>query len=223
MNNFFFYLALALAILDWVAVARQSKPLEYIAKPGVMLALLLWLAQNSALSGAMLLFALGMAFSLAGDVFLMLPREQFIAGLVSFLLGHLAYIAGFNSSLPQPNLLMLLWLVIVGIIASKLYGHISAGLLAHGQSKLKLPVLAYSMVISVMLISALNTLARPTEWEISAALVASLGAALFFASDSLLAWNKFVRPLPYGRLLVIIAYHLGQFGIALGAAMQLIR
>ncbi len=32
--------------------------------------------------------------SLAGDVFLMLPEKWFVAGLGSFLLGHLAYIVG---------------------------------------------------------------------------------------------------------------------------------
>ena len=34
-------------------------------------------------------------FSLAGDVLLMLPRDQFVAGLSAFLVAHLCYIAGF--------------------------------------------------------------------------------------------------------------------------------
>ena len=34
----------------------------------------------------------GLAFSTAGDIFLMLPRERFVAGLLSFLVAHLFYI-----------------------------------------------------------------------------------------------------------------------------------
>ena len=39
----------------------------------------------------------GLVFSLAGDVFLMLPSDQFMAGLVSFLIAHLFYIAAFTA------------------------------------------------------------------------------------------------------------------------------
>ena len=38
-----------------------------------------------------------LALSLAGDVFLMLPSDQFVPGLASFLLGHIAYIVGLQS------------------------------------------------------------------------------------------------------------------------------
>jgi alkenylglycerophosphocholine hydrolase len=37
-----------------------------------------------------------------------------------------------------------------------------------------------------------------------------LGAVLFLASDSVLAWDKFVRPLAHGHLVVMITYHLAQ-------------
>src|SRR5512147_2406717 len=40
----------------------------------------------------------GLVFSLAGDVFLMLPRDRFLAGLASFLAAHLAYIAAFGAA-----------------------------------------------------------------------------------------------------------------------------
>jgi uncharacterized membrane protein YhhN len=40
---------------------------------------------------------LGLLCSLAGDVALMLPRDRFVPGLLSFLLAHICYIAGFVS------------------------------------------------------------------------------------------------------------------------------
>jgi iron(III) transport system permease protein len=38
----------------------------------------------------------GLLFSLGGDVFLMLPQDRFVFGLVSFLIAHLFYIAAFT-------------------------------------------------------------------------------------------------------------------------------
>jgi uncharacterized membrane protein YhhN len=210
------WLALIVAVVDWVAVQKRNKPVEYIAKPGVMVVLLIWLWQASAFQGALLWFGLGLLFSMAGDIFLMLPREQFIPGLISFLLAHLAYLRGFNQSAPPINLVSVLLVLLVGITSMQLYRRLAGGLHASGQADLKIPVLAYSALISLMLISALLSLVRP-EWAEGPALVASSGALLFFLSDSFLGWNKFVAPLSYGHLRVIVTYHLGQILIVLGA------
>ena len=212
-------LALVVAFLDWLAVAKKWKTVEYIAKPGVMLVLLAWLVTVNGFQGYLIPFGLGLVFSLAGDVFLMLPRERFVAGLVSFLLAHIAYIIGFNDTLPPMNLVTLVIAVLVGLVAFRLYQRISRGLTASGNEKLKIPVLVYSIVISIMLLSALFTLVKP-EWTAISALLAASGALLFFISDSCLAWNKFVQPLPNGKLIVIITYHVGQILIITGAALH---
>jgi uncharacterized membrane protein YhhN len=219
MNYLFLLAALAVAVLDWLAVAKSWKPLEYVAKPGVMVALALWLWQAGAFSSHLAWFALGLVFSLLGDVFLMLPREQFIPGLVSFLLAHLAYLVGFNASLPSLNAASLLLALLVATTSVQIYRGVSAGLVASGSQGLKGPVLAYSAVISLMLLAALLTLLR-SDWNTGAAVLASAGAFLFFLSDTFLAWNKFVKPLPLARLRVIVSYHLGQLLIVLGAALH---
>jgi uncharacterized membrane protein YhhN len=219
MAPFWLVLALVIAFLDWIAVAKQWKRLEFFAKPGVMVALLIWLVQVGGLSSRMAWFAAGLLFSLAGDVFLMLPEEKFIAGLLSFLLAHLAYLAGFNASPPPINAASLVLALLVAAAASQLYGRISAGLAASGASKLKTPVLVYSTAISLMLAAALVTLVRE-DWVAGPALLVSLGALLFFLSDTFLAWNKFVSPLPYGKLRIITTYHLGQALIVTGAALH---
>lgn len=209
--------ALLVAIADWVAVATQRKTLEYFAKPGVMLVLLIWLWQASGFSGSLIWFGLGLVFSMAGDIFLMLPRERFIAGLVAFLLAHVAYVVGFNQTPTAFNVAGFILAVLVTLVFLRVYRRIAAGLDASGQPALKTPVLIYSLVISVMLLSALLTLAADT-WQAGAAILVSAGALLFFLSDTLLAWNKFVTPLKWGRLAVIITYHLGQILITVGAA-----
>ena len=222
---FFYYISILIAMVDWIAVAKTWKRVEYFAKPATMIALLAWVGLNDGFQGPMLWFALGLFFSLGGDVFLMLPREQFIAGLVSFLIGHICYLIGFTQAPPQaqpPSWLPTLILTLLVLLAAvAIFRRVRTGLLASGKNALIIPVLAYTIVISLMLISALTTLTRP-GWSFVAAILASSGALLFFISDSTLALNKFVAPLPYGRLRVMITYHLGQLLIALGAAIHFI-
>jgi uncharacterized membrane protein YhhN len=219
MSYYFLFLALIIAVLDWIAVARKWKRIEYFAKPATMLALLAWLGVNNGFQGSMLWFALGLLFSLGGDIFLMLPRERFIPGLVSFLIGHICYLIGFNSANPVSNAASLILLVVVMFTGYMVYRRVALGLQASGQSKLKLPVLVYSIVISLMLFSALSTLIQP-DWRIYAAVFASSGALLFFISDTTLALNKFVSPIPKARVITMVTYHLGQILIVLGAALR---
>src|SRR2546428_6059348 len=79
------------AVLDCLAVSRSVRSLEYVAKPATLLALLAYAVCGH--PSPWLLAAL--AFSLAGDVFLMLPAALFLAGLAAFLVAHLAYIGAF--------------------------------------------------------------------------------------------------------------------------------
>jgi uncharacterized membrane protein YhhN len=68
------------------------------------------------------------------------------------------------------------------------------------QPGLVVPVIAYLGVFVVMVASAGGT----------GSLVAVAGALLFLYSDAILAWNRFVKPLPYGRLVNIVPYHVGE-------------
>ena len=62
------------------------------------------------------------------------------------------------------------------------------------------PVLAYMGVISAMLVCAIGT----------GAPLAIAGALLFYASDALIGWGRFVEARPWGDLAVMVTYHLGQ-------------
>lgn len=208
------------AALEWWAVWRGAKRLEYFAKPSVMIALFAWLVAAGGLGGALSWFGMGVLFSLAGDVFLMLAEGWFVPGLVAFLFAHVAYIVGFNLTAPAVAPLWGLGLAIVlGLSAARLLRRIIIGLRRRGRSRLALPVLIYGMVITLMLLSALLTLFRP-DWESTPALLVSLGAALFYFSDIILAFNKFVAPIKNGRLLNIALYHLGQIALIVGVVLQ---
>ena len=219
MSFFFLCIALFLAFLNWIAVAKEWRKVEYLSRPSVIAALIAWLWQNNGLNVPLIWFAIGLAFSLAGDIFLMLPREQFILGLVSFLFAHISYLIGLNQEPPPLNLASLILGTLVTMTFIGLYRRIAAGLKASGQNALKLPVLIYSIAISLMLLSALLTLVR-TDWSITTAYLISAGAILFFISDTFLAWNRFVSPLRHCRLRVLVSYHLGQILITIGAALH---
>lgn len=212
-------IVLILAMLDWIAADKKWKALEYITKPATMLALLWWIWQSVGWGGSMLWFTLGAVFCLAGDVFLMVPRDMFIFGLLAFLLGHVCYVVGLNNIAPYINLLGGFLIVILGFYLWWLYPKLAKGLIIKGEKGLKIPVLIYSLVISLMVYSALMTWTRP-GWSEAAALSVSIGAVLFYASDSMLAWDRFLKPLSHARLRVMSTYHLGQIGIILGAMLH---
>lgn len=212
---------LAVAVVDWIAVAKGWKKIEAIAKPMTMVLLFGYLALAAGFGTTPLIcFGLGIFFSLAGDVFLMLSERWFIAGLAAFLLAHTAYIVGFN--LPMPNVSPA-WSVGIAIVlaltAARLLRRILAGVREKGLRRLVVPVVAYGTVITLMLLSAILTLYR-ADWKTFAAGLASLGAILFYGSDIILAWNKFVKPVQNGRVMNMAAYHLGQIALITGVVLQ---
>lgn len=222
MSYIFLALAGIIAVIDWLAVARGWRRVELVAKPGTMLALIAFVITSAGLPVGLLWLVLGLLFSLAGDVFLMLDPRLFIFGLVAFLLAHVSYIVGFDPIPPfkfPHYLVAALIVVLVAVPASQVYRRVAAGMQVHGHPQLKIPALFYILAISLMVISALFTMLR-NSWLPFNAVAVSAGALSFLISDSILSWDRFVTPLPSARLWTMITYHLAQFLIVLGATLQ---
>jgi uncharacterized membrane protein YhhN len=197
------------AVVDWWAVARKAASLEYVAKPVATLALLVVAATvDTDVAARRGWFVLALALCLAGDVLLMLPKERFVPGLVAFLLRHLAYLAGLWSDDRPGGVRLVVGLALVLAVVLVLARRILAGLRTSGQGALALPVAASMGVIAAMTSSATG----------SGPGLAIAGAWLFLASDGLLAWNKFVRPLRWAPVGIMVTYHLAQAGLALSLA-----
>jgi uncharacterized membrane protein YhhN len=211
----FLSFAAVFAILDWIAVATNQRRLEYVAKPATMLGLVLWFATTlpAVPAPAGNWFLLGMGILLAGDIFLMLPPDNFIKGLLAFLLGNLAYIVAFN--LPQPIFqpLSLSFLTVIGAIFLFLIRRITRALRTNKQGELIGPVIAYATVLGLTFFSTLSTFLR-TNWPLQAAVLAAIGGGLYVLSDCILGWDRYVNPIPNARLLTIIPYHLSQLFLA---------
>jgi alkenylglycerophosphocholine/alkenylglycerophosphoethanolamine hydrolase len=217
---FLIILAFIFAGLESLALWKGWRNLEFVAKPAVMVCLFIWLLMTAGLQGALLWFGIGILFSLAGDIFLMFIDRFFMLGLIAFLLGHVAYLIGFNTPLPQTTTAWSFGLaVVIGLGSVRVLRRIVGSIRAKGQNRMVAPVLVYGTVITLMLLAAMLTLFR-LEWNTTAALLVSFGAAMFYFSDIILAWHRFVAPIQNGRMLNIGMYHLAQIAIVVGVRMQ---
>ena len=200
-------LTAAIAVVDWIAVVHSSMRIEYVAKPLVMVALILVALALTPVSGLQRWFVIGaLVLGLVSDVFLMLPGDLLLPGLIAALVEHIAYIAGFRA-----RALDVTWLLVgaaIAIASAAIFVPILYRSLRRNHPRLVGPVLAYVAVFVVMVASAGGT----------ASLVALGGALLFFYSDALLGWYRFVGPLSWGRPVNIVAYHAGQALLVLSLA-----
>ncbi len=187
-------------------------------KPATTIAIWLWArSREGDLPSRQRWIEAGLALSLVGDVALMWP-QGFIAGLVAFLLAHLAYIVAFSHGVgfARHRLPFVAYGAVAAVVVSILWPHIGADL--------RVPVLAYVVCLACMAAQATAWWlhARRSDTRASAgtrplaahAALAALGGACFMASDACLAINKFMQPLPAAPLIVLGTYWIAQALIA---------
>ncbi len=200
----FLSIALVVAVVDWLAVSIDNRVLEYIFKPLTMVALVcVALSLDPSSDTARVFLIIGLLLSMAGDIFLMLPADLFVPGLASFLLAHVAYVVAL--ALLGVGLGGMLTGAVVAAIAAMVVGRRIVEGAAAADSALRIPVIAYMAAISTMVIFAFGT----------GGLFAIAGAVLFFVSDAVLGWTRFVDQFDRSRQVVIVTYHLGQVGLVL--------
>ncbi len=206
-----FLAALAALIATWGHYLDEGRRwLVYVFKPlATLLILALALSLPAARADYQWAIAAGLLFSMAGDVFLMLPRDRFVAGLASFLVAHLCYVAAFSLDVPFAGA-PLAWLPFF------LAGGIVAALVWPGlKPALRAPVLAYVGVIAVM---AGQAAGRGLALEDGPALAAALGAGLFVVSDAVLAIDRFRWKFRAARAVTLATYWAAQLLIALSVS-----
>jgi uncharacterized membrane protein YhhN len=199
------------AIGNWIAKAqrtasRRTRWLEYVCKPATLIALIVAAGVLDPVADAQtrrVWFVVALVCSLAGDVLLMLPQDLFVPGLAAFLVGHVAYLIGFWTHGPAGPALAISAVVVVAVVVPlgrRILSEISRAALA---ADLRAAVALYMAVISAMLATALAT----------GNIVAGAGAVLFVTSDSMIAWDRFVRKFAWAPLAIMVTYHLGQAGL----------
>lgn len=206
-------LAACVAILGANLAAPFGPWLHWIFKPLTtgLIALMVWRIRHPISSTYRRWMLGGLVFSLAGDVFLMLPQDLFVQGLLAFLCAHVCFLAAF---LGECGFAARRWplLACFGIAALNLYllwGSIAA--------PLRVPVIVYVLVLASMAGQALvraRVFAVREDAQVVSARWAAAGALMFMLSDSLLAWNRFHGAIPLSSVWVLSTYYLALWWIA---------
>ena len=208
-----FVLTAIVAVGDWYAVARQLHSMERVAKP-LTLVLLIAATASADLGSAKGWVLAALVLSLVGDVALLFASDQasadeldpaFLVGLGAFLLGHLAYFGAFAAHGIHG------WQAVAGVLvaggaAGLAMPRVVRGAAASGGSQLGWIVVAYAAALATMVALAFGT----------GAVATAVGGLVFLASDTTLAWGRFVQPLQRGPVIVIVTYHVAQLLIVAG-------
>jgi uncharacterized membrane protein YhhN len=153
--------------------------------------------------GAWMFF--GIVMGAVGDVALLgRGARAFMMGLLAFLVGHLAYVVGLAQVVPPGD-----WIQYAGLATAV---PVTAAVFAVAQlwpklGGLKVPVLFYVVAIVAMVVGAFAT-------RFDLGLAMPIGATLFFASDLLVARDRFIQRDFQNKLYGLPAYYLGQLLIA---------
>lgn len=186
VNQIYFFKPLTTSLIILLAVTRSNPPSNFYKYAIVV----------------------GLLFSLAGDIFLMLPSDRFLFGLISFLLAHLVYIVAFSSI---GGFYRDLW----ALLPFLLFGVLLMVFLWPGLGQMAIPALIYMLVILAMAWQALGQWRQTGETR---ALLAFIGALFFVISDSVLAINRFRQPFEAGRFVTLSTYYLAQWLIAMSVS-----
>jgi uncharacterized membrane protein YhhN len=195
------------AALCIAAQLRGAVGQVFLWKPLTTAAILLlaWMAPEPVDPDYRRLVVAGLAFSLGGDVFLMLPGDRFLPGLTSFLVAHGLYIAAFVDAADADRIpsALIPFALATGLLLRALWRQLGA---------LRAPVCGYAVVIATMGAVAL------AQWQTVSqgwATLALLGAMAFIASDAALALDRFRGPLRAAPLAILGSYFPAQWLIAL--------
>lgn len=191
------------AVLDWWSVATGNERIEQGAKPAVLVALVLAVLAGDLTGGPQTWLLVALVAGLIGDVLLLPSIDRFVAGLASFLVGHLAYSA-LAGAIGMRSLWMLAGLLVASAMIATIGTKITDSI--HGTSYF-VPVVAYILTIGLTTTLLVGT----------GRLLLVAGALLFLASDALLGYDRFVDDAPGGRVAVHVTYHLAQIALVIGA------
>jgi uncharacterized membrane protein YhhN len=184
------------ALANWWSRLRPNDRLETWSKPLTTVFVIGLALVSGAPTGQIVVAVVALTLCLAGDVALMPAIDKFVVGLAAFLLGHLVFIVLFVQYGLESAPLAGSAVILAALLAATAGNVIVQGA-AHADPKLKLPVLAYLVIISSMAVVGWST-AMP--WVIA-------GTTLFVVSDSILGWRQFVNQKSWMPLAVMVTYH----------------
>lgn len=194
------YLAAMAPLVAAVVIGeiRGERRVVWAAKPLASAAFVaLALAGDAASTGFGRFLLVGLVLSAVGDV-LLVPKDPraFRAGVVVFLLAHLVYGAAFATLGTQRT-----WAVAAGVVLVLASLALVPRLLGGAPAALRVPVRAYVLAISAMVLLAAGAVGAGATPAILVAAVA------FYASDVLVARERFVGHAAWHRVVGLPLYY----------------
>ncbi|CAC9974465.1 lysoplasmalogenase [Flavobacterium panici] len=213
-NAVFFKIYIAFSFIYLLLLYLGYESLDCYLKPALIPLLIVGVYFSKKFPTQNILLT-ALVFSWIGDVILLfadIAEIYFILGLVSFLISHIIYCVLFNRQIKEKMKRDTIIFIFGSlVIACYLIGMLSVLLPALGD--LKIPVIVYASVISVMLLFAYNGL---LIWKKPANQYVFFGALFFVISDSILAINKFHFPIQKSSFIIMLTYLVAQYLIVKG-------
>lgn len=206
-------------IICWYSYIKQIKSLRWITKTTFCLFLALY--TYLMLGSQSINFIIGLLLSALGDYMLLYEGNttRFSIGASSFLIAHINFSYGFNSVYLNENATanILCYIVIfLPAIASIILGQISkSGKIGF----LEVGCFVYMSFVSLGMYHSFKTLTDPS-WNIYAALMSCGGYFSFFISDVFVSYSVLVKDSWLISLMIIVTYHIAQFGIIFGIVLN---
>jgi len=155
----------------------------------------------------------GLSLGLVGDVCLALPgKRSFLAGLVAFLLGHIAYVVAFAVLVTKGSWSSPVHALLVIVSAGVLYW------LWPKLGSMRGPVIAYVIVITSMVAVAWTAFRDPFQTTLGGGTLL-VGAIAFYLSDLFVARERFLVKGFANKLIGLPLYYAGQFLIAFSVGL----
>lgn len=213
MNTIFTVVYAAVAAVVLLSDLAGAREVRFLFKPLIMISLMCWalIASDSRPVERKGLFVIGMAFACLGDIFLMY-RGYFLAGLAAFLVMQLLYMFAFAPEAPistADSSFRLKTLAAVGILSI---------ILLVVMPGLRERALVFAVPLYGIAITSMAFIASLRSREVSRASYQRvlIGSLLFVVSDTLIAVNSFVSPVPHSHFWIMSTYMAAQYLIVRG-------
>jgi uncharacterized membrane protein YhhN len=215
MKKISLYLFIIASLGEILSEVNRLQYLHQVCKPLIMVTLGIYYLSRAEYRSAVV--GLAIFFSLAGDVLLMFEGENpsfFILGLAAFLIAHISYILAYrqhqdesleNSLKGVQKIRFSFPIVLAGTgLIVVLYPSLGS---------LKIPVVMYALILIVMVLNSVFRYGRTSDVSFWLVFV---GSIFFMFSDSVLAINKFFRPVAAAGVWIMGTYILAQVLIIQG-------
>ena len=194
--------------------------LGYFFRPMVHMSLLAFLFISTKLRGRFhqRLFT-GLVFALTGETLFMLrsyEESYFLFGLLAFLICHLFYISAFYLDFLSAKELDKKG-ARIAIVCSAVFFTSFYFFMRHYLGNMRLPVLAYTIMIAVLTMMASFRHKRVNALSFNLVLV---GVFCIIVADAFLAVSHFISPFKYDLLYVALSYMIGQYLIISGGVQR---